>query len=68
MNYLVVEMQTSADGVLSHLETVHKTKAEAEQKYHQILSYAAVSNLPYHSAIIISEKGEWIAADTYPHE
>lgn len=69
MKYLVIELQTAKDGSVAHLETVYDTKAEAEQKYHQILSYAAVSGetLSCHSAVILTNKGEWYKGEPYDH-
>lgn len=67
MKYLVIEIQTTADGSVSQIVTVHSTKQEAEQKFHQILSYAAASDLAYHSAVILNAKGEWEKGETYDH-
>ncbi len=69
MKYVVIELQTAKNGTVAHLETVHDTKAEAEQKYHQILSYAAVSGeaLSCHSAVILTSNGEWYKGETYDH-
>lgn len=65
--YIVIELQKTADGSLTHLETVHATKKEAESKYHTILAYAAVSETPMHSAIILNEKGEPVMYKHYTH-
>lgn len=67
MKYLVIEIQTAADGAIAQLVTTHDTKAAAEQKYHQILSFAAVSDLAYHSVVILNGKGEWEKGETYDH-
>lgn len=56
--YIVIELQKNAEGQdLVSLVTNHNTRAEAESKYYSILAYAAVSNIPVHSAIIVSEDG-----------
>jgi hypothetical protein len=65
--YIVIELQKTADGNLTHLETVHATKEEAESKYHTILSYAAVSELPKHSATILDENGSPLMYKHYTH-
>ena len=57
MKYCVIELQKNAEGVLTPLVSVHDTKEEAESKYHTILAYAAVSNLPVHSAVVLDENG-----------
>ena len=53
--YLVIEIQKSEDGKIAYLVTTHGTRPEADSKYHLILSSAAVSGLPCHSAIILRE-------------
>lgn len=68
MKYIVIEIQTTAGGSVAQLVTIHDTKAEAEQKFHQILSYAAVSDLTYHSVVILNSKGEWEKGETYVHD
>lgn len=65
--YLVIEIQQSKEGAVSHLVTQHETQEAAEQKFHQVLAYAAVSNVAYHSAVILNGKGEWIKGETYRH-
>lgn len=67
MKYLVIEIQTTAGGSVAQIVTIHDTKAEAEQKYHQVLSFAAVSELAYHSVVILNAKGEWEKGETYDH-
>ena len=66
--YLVVEMQKQIDGSMSHLETAFTDRNTAEQKYHEVLSYAAVSTIPIHTAVILSEEGNLIKKETYRHE
>lgn len=67
MKYLVIEIQTLADGTVANLVTAHNTLADAETKYHQVLAAAVKSNTKYHSSIIITEKGEWLKGETYDH-
>ena len=55
--YIVIELQKSAEGHVFNLVTEHASLAEAESKYHTILAAAAVSNLPCHSAVLVSEEG-----------
>lgn len=66
--YLVVEIQKSDLTTLSHIVTVHNTLNDADSKFHQVLSYAAVSELPLHGAVILSENGNTIRTQTYKHE
>lgn len=57
MKFFVIEFQETAEGAVTHLVTTHDTRAEAESKYHTVLSYAAVSGLRRHSAAIITPDG-----------
>lgn len=52
----VIELQTT-NGVTSALTNSYTDESQAYQKYHQILSYAAVSEVDIHSAAIINEEG-----------
>lgn len=65
--YIVIELQKMAENELTHQQTVHATKEEAESKYHNILAYAAVSEVPVHSATILNEKGEPVMYKHYTH-
>lgn len=66
--YLVIEIQKSQNGQVSHLVTTHETQAEAEQKFHQILSYAAVTQLASHSATILTDNGYALRREFYEHK
>lgn len=65
--YVVVEMQTN-NGVTAQITTVEQNKDVAEQKYHLILSAAAVSNVEIHSAVILNPEGQRIKSECYKHE
>lgn len=67
MKYIVVELQKNADGTVGNSVFAFDTLAEAEAKYHLVLSYAAVSTLPVHSAILISEEGFPVMYKCYKH-
>ena len=66
MNYIVTEFQTTAADATSVLTTVHTTREEAEQKYHMILSAAAVSGLKYHGAQLMDAFGTIYKVEHYP--
>lgn len=66
MNYIVMEFQTTAADATSVITTVHTTREEAEQKYHMVLSAAAVSGLKYHGALIMDAFGEVFKVEHYP--
>lgn len=55
--FVVIELQKSANGQVANIVTAHETEAEAQSKYHAVLSAAAVSGLPAHSAVLVTEEG-----------
>jgi predicted regulator of Ras-like GTPase activity (Roadblock/LC7/MglB family) len=65
--YIVIELQKNAEGVVSNIVTSFDTLAEAESKYYSILASAAISNVPVHSAIIVSEEGFPVKHQCYKH-
>jgi len=67
MKYIVIELQKTEEGAVTNIVTEHENLALAESKYHTILSYAAVSEMPVHSAVIISEEGFCVASKCYKH-
>lgn len=67
MKYIVVELQKNKDGAVANLVTEHSTLAEAESKFYSILAYAAIGDIPVHSAVIISEEGFPVKNQCYKH-
>lgn len=65
--FFVIELQKLLDGNVANIVTSYATQAEAESKYHSILSAAAVGTLPCHSAIIVSEEGFPVKYQCYKH-
>lgn len=65
--FVVIEIQKSAVDQVAALTTTHTTREEAEQKYHTVLAYAAVSNLLSHSATMLDERGSQIKSECYEH-
>lgn len=63
---IVVEIQNDGSNV-SQITTVHSTTAEANQKYHEILAYAAVSNVAYHGAAMLNDVGDWMKSEHFDH-
>lgn len=66
--YVVLEIQTNADGTIGSIVTDFDNKLDAENKYHTILAYAAISNLPVHSAVILTNEGRTVKTEVYTHE
>ena len=63
--YIVIELQTAA--TVSTLTYAYATRDEAESKYHLILSSAAVSNVPMHAAVLMTNEGVVLARQSYTH-
>lgn len=66
--FIVVELQRNVEGIVSNIVTSHNNLAEAESKYHTVLASAAVSEIPVHSAILVSEEGFPVMYQCYKHE
>ena len=67
MKYLVIELQTATDGSVANIVTAYDNRNEAESAYHAILSAAAVSTLPCHAAMIVTNDAHVIAGSRYTH-
>ena len=65
--YIVIELQKNDQGVVSNIVTAFDSLAEAESKYYTILAAAAISKVPVHSAIIVSEEGFPVKHQCYKH-
>ena len=64
--YIVIEMQTN-DGVTSTITNAYDDESLAFQKYHQILSFAAVSTIDVHTAVMMNEYGIMIRNEDFTH-
>lgn len=60
----VIELQTN-EGTTSAITNAYNDESLAYQKYYQILSYAAVSGLDIHSAVILNEYGGLIRSESF---
>ena len=65
--YLVIEFQYTGEHIAIPAPTEHTTINDANQKWHQIMAAAAVSNVPKHGALIIDETGLVIRRECYEH-
>lgn len=68
MKYLVIEIQTNADGTVGNLVYAYDDRNQAESKYHAVLSAAAVSALPMHTCDLIQADGVLLARQCYKHD
>lgn len=65
--YVVLEIQTMADGVIGTIINTYKTRENAESKYHEILMYAATSSVPIHAASMLDNNGRYIKNESFNH-
>lgn len=67
MSYLVVELQTYSDGSMGHIEWPFDNQAEAESRFHAVLSAAAVSEVTIHSCSLLASDGRLLNRGCYEH-
>lgn len=65
--YIVIELQTNADGTVGNLVYQYASRDEAESKFHYILAAAAVSTLPVHAAVMLTNAGTMVKSEYYRH-
>lgn len=66
MNYIVIELQTTA-GSTTHIVTAHSTRESAEAQFHTVLAAAAVSSVEDHAAVMIAQNGAVVRTEHYTH-
>lgn len=64
---IILEIQHSNNGETATICTTYKEQSIAEQKYHQVLSAAAVSAVNVHSAVMLDDYGNRVKGETYYH-
>lgn len=64
--FIVIEIQ-AGNAEASTLVNSYTDREQAESKYHFILSAAAVSEVPVHSAVMLTETGTRIKNECYIH-
>lgn len=71
--YYILEIQQYNDGSYGDIrhvaydEDATKARLKAESKYHEVLAAAAVSELPQHSATLITSDGRVVMNQCYKH-
>ena len=65
--YIIMEVQVFADGAMSTPCYAYDNRNSAEQKYHAILSSAAVSALPRHTCFMLTVEGRIIKSESFEH-
>lgn len=64
--YIVIEIQTG-DSVATIVNSYADRNA-AENKYHTVLAAAAVSTVPKHGAVMLTDEGVRLKGECYIHE
>ena len=62
----VIEIQKSGE-TATPLVQLFTDDAQAKSRYHELLSIAAVSSVPEHSVILVSEEGNYMFREKYEH-
>ena len=63
--FIVMEIQTNYDGSVGNLVYAYPDRPAAESKYHLILASAAITQLPCHAAVLMTNEGEIIYHKAY---
>lgn len=66
--YIVIEIQSNQDGTLSVAPVQsYVDRLTAEARYHEILSFAAVSKIWKRSAVMLTDEGTFVKGECYEH-
>lgn len=65
VKFIVLEIQTNSDGTVGTLINSYDNRADAESKYHLVLSAAALSQLPLHACVMMTNDGQVINRHHY---
>lgn len=65
MKYIILEMQTNADGTVGTIVTAKDELNEAMSTYYSILAAAALSSLPVHAAVLMSNDGATLRRELF---
>ena len=64
--FSIIELQTT-NGTTSHVYFTAPTYEAAMSKYHEILMYAAISNVEFHTCLVVDQYGKYLARECYEH-
>lgn len=67
MKYIVLEIQTNVEDNVATLVTQKESLAEAQSAYYMVLSAAAVSQVPYHAAVLLTSEGITLMSLGFDH-
>ena len=63
--YVVLEIQAGA--TVTAIVNSYEDRNTAESRYHQILASAAVSSVPKHGAVMLTDMGVRLKGECYEH-
>ena len=66
--FIVVEAQVNADKTVGVIPTAYENENQAKSKYHTVLSAAAISSVPIHTAFLLTDDGYAISSECFRHE
>lgn len=66
--YIVLETQTNKDGTVGTIPMAYENENEAKSKYYAVLSAAAVSEIPVHTAFLLTDEGMFLNSECFKHE
>lgn len=65
--YYIIEIQKQSDENCAHLIQTAETENQAKSIFHQIMASAAISSVPIHTAIVLTDEGVPIIRESYQH-
>ena len=66
--FYIIEIQKMQDGSYGHIVQTAETQNNAESKYYGVLQYAAISELPLHTVVLIDDHGIVYMNKSYEHD
>lgn len=66
MVFVVMEIQSDNETAATLINS-YTSRNEAESKFHTILGAAAISTVPVHSAVLLTDTGKALKSETYTH-
>ena len=65
--FIIIELQTNANGSVGNIVTATTNRQDAESQYHAKLSAAAISELPIHAVVMMTNEGVLLKKEVYYH-
>lgn len=67
MSYIIQEFQTNDEGQTAIITNQVEDRPHADSAYYTVLASAAISDVPVHSAVILTNDGGYITSKSYDH-